>query len=85
MIRTYQDAMDFLHIADNAFDAQAYDESAEIVQKVARYAAYESKGLSREQQATLTEAVQRLIGRFTFCPDECLWEEVSALSDMFPD
>ena len=31
MIRTYQDAMEFLHIAENAFNVEAYKESAEIV------------------------------------------------------
>lgn len=81
----YQDAKEYLRIAENAFNVQAYDESAEIVEKVARYIAYEGDNLTAAQKAELTETVQRAIGRFTFCPDECLWEETCALMDLFRD
>lgn len=77
--------MDFLRIAENAFNAGAYQESADIVEKVACYAAYSSDNLPAEQKETLTKEAQRAIALFTFCPDECLWEEISALSDMFRD
>lgn len=81
----YEDAMEYLRIAENAFDVQAYEEAAEITEKVAHYAAYGCEELSPEQKTALVDAVQRAIGRFTFCPDECLWEEISALSDLFRD
>ena len=37
------------------------------------------------QKAELTQIVKQAIGRFTFCPDECVWEETSALMDLFRD
>lgn len=85
MITNYQDAKDYLHIAENAFNAQAYQESAEIVENVARYVAYQGKSLTTAQRAELTKETQKAIGLFTFCPDECLWEETSALMDLFED
>ena len=60
-------------------------QSAEIVEDVARYAAYQSDGLTAGQKAELTQIVKQAIGRFTFCPDECVWEETSALMDLFRD
>ncbi|MGM9705153.1 MAG: hypothetical protein ACI3YB_04085 [Prevotella sp.] len=80
---TYQDALDFLHIAENAYEAEAYSESAEIVRKIACFVIDKRNGLSGQQRAELTEAVKRSIGRFTFCPDEALWEDTCGLIDLF--
>lgn len=85
MITNYQDAKGYLRIAENAFNAQAYKESAEIVENVARYVAYHSKNLTTAQRSELTKETQKAISLFTFCPDECLWEEISALMDLFED
>lgn len=80
---TYQDALDYLRIADNAYNVQAYTESAEIVGKLAYFAADKENGLSAQQRTEIIEAVKRAIGRFTFCLDECIWEETSSLMDLF--
>lgn len=79
----YTDAKEFLRIADMAYDAGDYQNAADIVERIARYAAYDSDGLTENELADLTHAVKRSIGRFTDCPDEAIWEEASALSDMF--
>ena len=68
---TYQDALDYLRIAENAYNVQAYSESAEIVEKLAYFA------------VEITEAVKQAIGRFTFCPDEYIWEKTCGLIDLF--
>lgn len=85
MINSFQDAKRLLLIAEKAFNDKAYQQSAEIVEDVARYAAYQSDGLTAGQKAELTQIVKQAIGRFTFCPDECVWEETSALMDLFRD
>ena len=43
---TYQDALDYLRIAENAYNVQAYSESAEIVEKLAYFAVDIENGLS---------------------------------------
>ncbi len=78
MINSFQDAKSLLLTAEKAFNDKAY-------QDVARYAAYQSDGLTAGQKAELTQIVKQAIGRFTFCPDECVWEETSALMDLFRD
>ncbi len=88
MINSFQDAKSLLLTAEKAFNDKAYQQSAEIVEDVARYAAYaayQSDGLTASQKAELTQIVKQAIGRFTFCPDECVWEETSALMDLFRD
>ena len=79
----FTDAKEFLRIGDMAYDAGDYQNAADIVERVARFAAYDGKGLSQEQLAELTHAVKNSIARFTDCPDEAIWEEASALGDMF--
>ena len=89
MINSFQDAKSLLLTAEKAFNDKAYQQSAEIVEDVARYAAYQSDGLTAGQKAELTLMVlaQTVISTlcFTFCPDECVWEETSALMDLFRD
>ncbi len=80
---TYQDAQDFLHIAENAYNVGAYTESAEIVTKLVYFVIDRHNGLSAQQRANLAEAVKRSIGRFTYCPDEAIWEDTCALIDLF--
>ena len=77
---TYQDALDYLRIAENAYNVQAYSESAEIVEKLAYFAADIENG---QQRVEINEAVNRAIGRFTFCPDEYIWEQTCGLIDLF--
>lgn len=79
MINSFQDAKRLLLTAEKAFNDKAYQQSAEIVEDVARYAAYQSDGLTAGQKAELTQIVKQAIGRFTFCPDECVWEETRPL------
>ena len=81
MINSFQDAKSLLLTAEKAFNDKAYQQSAEIVED----AAYQSDGLTAGQKAELTQIVKQAIGRFTFCPDECVWEETSALMDLFRD
>ena len=54
----FTDAKEFLRIADMAYDAGDYQNAADIVERVARFAAYDGKGLSQEQLAELTHAVK---------------------------
>lgn len=56
---TYQDALEYLHIAENAYDAGAYAESADIVRKLAYYAIDKRGGdISEQQRADITLAVK---------------------------
>lgn len=80
---TNQDALDYLRIAENAYNVQAYSESAEIVEKLAYFAIDRENGLSPQQRVEITEAVKQAIGRFTFCPDEYIWEKTCGLIDLF--
>lgn len=80
---TYQDALDYLHIAENAYNAEAYDESAEIVRNLAYFVIRKDNGLSNQQREEIAEAVKRAIGRFTYCPDEAIWEDMCGLEDLF--
>lgn len=80
---TYQDAKDFLSIADNAYRVEAYDESAQIITRLAYFVIQKDNGLTTEQREELTSAVKRAIGRFTECPDECIWEDTCGLMDLF--
>ena len=50
---TYQDALDYLRIAENAYNVQAYSESAEIVEKLAYFAVDIENGLSSQQRVKL--------------------------------
>lgn len=79
----YTDAKEFLRIADMAYDAGDYQNAADIVERVARFAAYDSSNLTQNELYELTRAVKHSIARFTDCPDEAIWEEASALGDMF--
>lgn len=79
---TFEDAKHFLHIADNAYNVEAYSQAAEILEKVAYTVAYESE-MHSLQRDEITDIVKRQIGRFQFCPDESCWEKVSELSGLF--
>ncbi len=79
----YTDAKEFLRIADMAYDAGDYQNAADIVERVARFAAYDSSDLTQNELYDLTRAVKHSIARFTDCPDEAIWEEASALIDLF--
>lgn len=79
----YTDAKEFLRIADMAYDAGDYQNAADIVERVARFAAYDCSNLTQNELYDLTRAVKHSIARFTDCPDEAVWEEASALGDMF--
>uniref|UniRef100_UPI003FF04501 hypothetical protein n=1 Tax=Candidatus Limisoma sp. TaxID=3076476 RepID=UPI003FF04501 len=50
MINSFQDAKRLLLTAEKAFNDKAYQQSAEIVEDVARYAAYQSDGLTAGQK-----------------------------------
>ena len=79
----YTDAKEFLRIADMAYDAGDYQNATDIVERVARFAAYDSSDLTQNELYDLTRAVKHSIARFTDCPDEAIWEEASALIDLF--
>lgn len=79
----YQDALDYLHIAENAYNVGAYTESADIVRRLAYYAIDTRNGLTPNQRAEFAKAVQRAINRFSNCPDEAIWEEMCELGDLF--
>lgn len=80
---TYEDAKDFLHIAENAFQVGAYTESAQIVQRLAYFAINSENGLTSEQNEEIRKGVILAIGRFTDCPDESIWEDTCGLIDLF--
>lgn len=50
MINSFQDAKRLLLTAEKAFNDKAYQQSAEIVEDVARYAAYQSDGLTPDRK-----------------------------------
>lgn len=79
---TYTDAKKYLHIAENAYDLGAYSEAAEIAENVARAVAFD-KDMPGFEHDDIVKGVKSLMARFQFCPDECLWEDMSSLSDLF--
>jgi hypothetical protein len=81
---TYTDAKEYLHIAENAYRIEAYTEAAEIVSKVARAVAFDTD-MIEIQRDEIVKIVKSQIARFQFCPDECCWEDVSELSNLFRD
>lgn len=84
MIMTYEDAKEYLHIAENAYNVGAYSESADIVRQLAYFAvAKEGSPLTVEQRDEIIEQVKKAVSRFTFCPDECIWEDTCGLMDLF--
>lgn len=80
---TFDDAKEYLHIAENAFNAGAYQESAQIVTRLAYFVIADDNSLTADEKARLTAAVKLAIGRFTDCPDECIWEDMCGLGDLF--
>lgn len=80
----YEDAIEYLRIAENAFNIGAFSEAAQIVEKISYAIAYNTD-MPSQQRDELIHKVKGLIARFQFCPDECCWEETSSLSDLFRD
>jgi hypothetical protein len=81
---TFEDAKQFLHIADNAYNVEAYSQAAEILEKVAYAVAYKSE-MNPSQRKEISDIVKKQLGRFQFCPDECSWENVSGLTDLLKE
>lgn len=88
---TYPDAKEYLRIADNAYNAEAYTEAAEILEKVVHAVAFDrelsssrNRDLSSAQYEEIAAEVRRQIARFHFCPDEPSWEDVSSLLSFLP-
>ncbi len=81
---TYIDAKEYLHIAENAYNIEAYKEAAEIVEKVALAMAFDTV-MPANRRDEIIESVKSQIARFQFCPVECYWEDISGLSDLFRD
>jgi methionine aminopeptidase len=81
---TYTDAKEYLRIAENAYNIDAYTEAAEIVAKVAQAVAFDTD-MPKIQRDEIAQSVKSQIARFQFCPDECCWEVVSELSNLFKD
>lgn len=79
---TYTDAKEYLRIAENAYSLEAYAEAADIVGKVARDVAFDT-AMPEIQREEIINCVKSQIARFQFCPDECCWEDMSGLSDLF--
>lgn len=80
---TFDDAKEYLHIAENAFNAGAYQESAQIVTRLAYFVIADDNSLTFSERRELTDGVKRAIGRFTESPDECTWEDMCGLGDLF--
>lgn len=79
---TYEDAKEYLRIADNAYNAEAYTESAGIIEKVVHGVASHSD-MEESRHEEIVAGLRQLIARFHYCPDEVCWETVSSLSDFF--
>ncbi len=79
---TYTDAKEYLRIAENAYSIESYAKAAEIVEKVARAVAFDSD-MSEDQRYEIIGSVKSQIARFQFCPDECCWEDMNGLYDLF--
>jgi hypothetical protein len=79
---TYTDAKEYLRIAENAYNIEAYTEATEMVAKVARAVAFDTD-MPKIQRNEIIQSVKSQIARFQFCPDECCWEDVSELSNLF--
>lgn len=80
---TYQDAKECLCIADNALNVEAYTEAVEIVEKLAYFTINKDNGLNPAQNAEITDAVKKIIGRFTYGNSEWAWEQTCGLLDIF--
>lgn len=79
---TYTDASEYLRIAANAYRVEAYGEAADILGIVAPAVAFD-RDMAPGQRNRLIAELRIQTGRFQFCPDECAWESVSALNDLF--
>lgn len=80
---TYQDAKEYLRIADNALNVEAYTEAVEIVEKLTFFTINKDNGLNPAQNAEITDDVKKMIGRFTYANSEWAWEQTSGLLDLF--
>ena len=79
---TYIEAKEYLRIANNAYNVEAYNAAADIVEKIAKEVAFDNV-MSKLQHEEILNGLKSLIARFQFCPDECCWENISSLSDLF--
>lgn len=79
---TYDDAQQFMHIAENAYRVGAYTEALEVLTRLAHYVK-RGEGMTPEQCTTLTRRVRNSIAEFSTCPDECAWEMACELTSLF--
>lgn len=85
MIKDYKDAELSLRIADTAYRAEEYATAGDIVTEVAHFCVSErgKSVMSEAEREQLSAAVEAAIGRFTYCPDEAVWEDMTGLIDLF--
>ena len=81
---TCTDAKEYLHIAKNAYELEAFTEALEILYKVAHWVAYDDEMTESIRQEIINETKSQL-SRFQFCPDEACWEESCGIYDLFRD
>lgn len=78
---TYDDALQFMHIAENAYRVEAYTEALDILTRLVHYVR-RGEGMTPEQRETLTRRVRGAVAEFSSCPDECAWEMACELTPL---
>ena len=84
---TYTEACVDLRNAIMAFNTKSYDTAFVMLEALAYYVIsdHAKSTVKPEDLLPLRKEVERALGQFTFCGDECLSEKASQLSDLFRD
>lgn len=82
---TYTEAREDLRNAVMAFNTKSYDIAFDMLEVLAYYVVsdHAKSTVKPEDLLPLRKEVERALGQFTFCENECLWEKASQLSDLF--
>lgn len=79
MINSFQDAKRLLLTAEKAFNDKAYQQSAEIVEDVARYAAYQSDGLTAGRKPNSHKLLNKPSAASRFAPTNAFGKKPAPL------
>ena len=82
---TYTEAREDLRNAIMAFNTKSYDIAFDMLEALAYYVVsdHAKSTVKPEDLLPLRKEVERALGQFTICGNECLWEKASQLSDLF--
>lgn len=82
-VNTYEDAMDYLRIAEQAYNAGAVEEAYDIMDNVADYTCNAGSNLPDERRGPLVCEMERVTRLTHYCPEEDMWEELRYLTEKY--